>query len=140
MVNTLLNKNVFRIGCFALDEEEFGRKRPRLRKLLGAIVYQAIHDRMWRVRIGVDRSTGHAFMRYFGPHDLGKDKQCWWKMVPPPAECYPAMVQLCLSLARLQPGLPFMGVIPAVMNRKKFNTDLLMNDIDSIEISWKIEE
>lgn len=118
---------------------DFDPKGGELNLLLGAIAYQAMHDGMLKVRIGVDRASGEPFMKYFGPIDYDPNKQIWWDLVPPPSECYPAMLQVCLSVAELEPRLPIKGVIPATKNRRRLNLRLAVEELESFEIAWDEE-
>lgn len=139
MLRNLLSPKRLRIGCFDFGDEELGSDRPQLRKFLGAIVYQAMDDGMLKIRIGVDRAGGEPFMKYFGPLHYAPDKQIWWDMVPPPSECYPVMLQICLSVAELEPRLPIEGVIPATKNRRRLNLRLAVEEMESFEIAWDEE-
>ncbi|MBN4058961.1 hypothetical protein JYU10_00660 [bacterium AH-315-J04] len=136
MLWNLLNPRSLRIGCFDFDDEEMGWERPRLRRLLGAIVYQAMNDGMLKIRIGVDRASGEPWMKYFGPLDDAPDKQISWDMVPPDACWYPRMLQVCLSLAELDQGLPIEGMIPAIKQRKRLRLKFTIDTIDSFQIAW----
>lgn len=104
--------------------------------LVGAFVYQAMHDGMLRVWIGVDRASGEPFLKYFGPLGYDPKNQIWWDMVPPPSECYPGMLQVCLTLAELDQGFPIKGMIPAIKQGKRLRLELEVNEIDSFQIAW----
>lgn len=119
--------------------EEIDAEKRWLKPLLGCVVYQAMDDGMIKVRIGVDRASGEPFMKYFGPIDYDPEKQIWWDMVPAPSECYPGMLQVCLSLAELDQGLPIKGVIPATKNRRRLNLRLAVEEMESFEIAWDEE-
>ena len=137
MLSYAVTRKLFVVKAFALDDHELARPRPRLRKLLGFIVCQAMHDGMLEVRIGVDRESGEAWMKYFGP--IWYDERIWWDMVPPPADCYPRMLQICMSLAQLREQLPIKGIIPAVKDRKRLRLYLSMEDMQSFQIAWDDE-
>jgi hypothetical protein len=105
-----------------------------LPRLLGAIVAQAMDDGMTGIRIGVAPDTGEAWMEYFGPVFGKKDES--WRMVPPPESCYPALVQICVSRAELQAGLPLTGVIPAARGREPIDLQFEMRRLDNFQVSW----
>jgi hypothetical protein len=44
MFCNLLSAKRLRVGCFDFGDEKYGAERTQLRRLLGAIVYQAMHD------------------------------------------------------------------------------------------------
>jgi hypothetical protein len=113
--------------------------RSVLRRLLGAIVFQAMDDRMLRLRIGVDCASGEPFMKYFGPADYSLATRVWWDTVPPPPEHYPRMLQVCLSLANLEAQLPIRGVIPATRVRRRLNLQFAMAEMESFELAWAEE-
>ena len=131
---------MFSAGALMISDwsgpEEVDADKRWLKPLLGAIVYQAMHDGMLKVRIGVDPPSGEPFMKYFGTLDYDQDKQTWWDMVPLPAECYPAMVQVCLTLAELDQSLPIRGVIEARKGKKRLHLQVEVHEINSFEISW----
>jgi len=119
--------------------EDIDAEKRWLKPLLGSVIHQAMHDGMTKIQIGVDRASGEPFMKYFGPIDYDPDKQIWWDMVPPPSKCYPAMLQVCLSVAELEPRLPIKGVIPATRNRRRLNLRLAVEELESFEIAWDEE-
>ena len=92
----------FRIGAFCVHENNLIHPSPRLRKLLGAIVYQAMCDGMSAVSLGIDCETGDSTMRFFGPIDYPEEKRTWWEMVAPPPACYPQLFQIALTSAELR--------------------------------------
>jgi hypothetical protein len=114
--------------------EELDSSAAELPRLLGAIVAQAMDDGMTGIRIGVAPDTGEAWMEYFGPVFGKKDES--WGMVPPPEFCYPALVQICVSRAELQAGLPLTGVIPAVRGREPISLNFEMRQVDNFQVSW----
>jgi hypothetical protein len=57
-------------------------------------------------------------------------------MVPPPADSYPTMLQICLSLAELEPQIPITGIIRAAKGWKHLPLQLTIEQIDSIQIAW----
>lgn len=134
-----ISRRLFVVKAFALDDHEMAKPRPKLRELLGLIVYQAMHDGMMKVRIGVAHESGESFMKYFGPIDYDREKQIWWDMVAPPSRCYPRMLQICLSLAQLREELPIKGLIPAIRDRKRLNLYFTAQEMDSFEIAWDDE-
>ena len=136
MLRNLLSAKRLRVACFDFGDEELRSDHSQLRRLLGAIVHQAMHDGMMKVRIGVDRASRGPFIKYFGPIDYDQEKQIWWDMCAPPPECYPAILQVCLSLAELEPQLPVRGTIPAIRSRKRLTLDLEMHEINSFQIGW----
>jgi hypothetical protein len=95
-----------------------------------------MQDGMTRIRMGIETGSGSSFMQYFGPISYDVEKQIWWDMEPPEEECYPALIQICLNLAKLGPKLPICGEIPAVFDRKKLNLHLKVQDINAFEIAW----
>ncbi len=117
--------------------EEIYAEQRWLKPLLGCAVHQAMQDGMIKIWMGVHRANGEPFMKYFGPLDYDVEKQIWWDMVPPPLECYPEMLRMCLSLAELDQGLPIKGMIPAIKQGKRLRLELKLNEIDSFEIAWE---
>jgi len=117
--------------------EEIDAAERWLKPLLGSVIHQAMHDRMLKIRIGVDSVSGKPFMKYFGPRGDDADRLIWWDMVPPPSQCYPGMLQLCLSLAELDQNLPIRGVLPAIKEGKRVRLELMVNEICSFQIEWK---
>ncbi|MGB2986247.1 MAG: hypothetical protein WBE26_10220 [Phycisphaerae bacterium] len=89
---------------------------------------------MTKLRIGVDRKTKEPWMKFFGPRWYCQP--IWWDMVPPPADSYPTMLQICLSLAELEPQIPITGMIRAAKGRKHLPLQLEIDQIDSIQIAW----
>ena len=124
-----------KLGIVA-EEIDLDPRGGELDLLLGAIVYQAMHDGMLKVRVGIDRASGEPFMKYFGPLHYAADKQIWWDMVAPPSRCYPRTLQICMSLAQLQEELPIKGIIAATKHRKRLNLHLAVEEIGSFEIAW----
>lgn len=116
--------------------EEIDAEKRWLKPLLGAVIHQAMHDGMLKIRIGVDRASGEPFMKYFGPIEYDPEKQIWWDMVPPPLECYPGMLQVCVSLAELDQGFPIKGIIPATKDWRRLNLHLAIEEMGSFEIAW----
>ncbi len=118
---------------------DFDPKGGQLDLLLGAAAYQAMDDGMIKIRIGVDRASGESFMKYFGPIDYDPGKRIWWDMVPAPSECYPEMLQVCLSLAELDQGLPIKGFIPATKHWRRLKLRLAVDELESFQIAWDEE-
>lgn len=137
MIPYAITRRRLLIKPFALDDHEMAKACPRLRKLLGAIVCQAMHDGMLEIHIGVDRQSGESYMKYFGPIEHETDKRIWWDMVAPPSRCYPKMLQICMSLvAQIRDQLPIKGLIPAVRSRKRLTLYLTVEEMNSFRIAW----
>lgn len=124
----------FAIREIDFDDDEYDRKRPRHRRLLCALVAQAMRDGMTRIRIGYDAETGEPFMRYFGPVD--SDGPIWWKMYPPTKTGFHAMEAWCLSLCEARPVTPPGGTIAATMNGEPVTLQFAQPDASSIELRW----
>lgn len=108
--------------------------RRGLKPVLGWLVHHAMQESSTRLRLGVNRESGEAWMKFFGPRWYRQP--IWWDMVPPEAYCYPTMLQVCLSLAELDQGLPITGMIPAIKQGKRLRLELTVDTIDSFQITW----
>ncbi len=113
-----------------------GPEGGELHILLGAIIRQAMHDGMTRIRIGIEPEENSPFMQYFGPTFYDSDRQIWWDMGPPEAECFPALFQICINFARLDATFPISGIIPAVKDKSKLDLHFTAHDLRSFEITW----
>lgn len=137
MIRGILGSTRLLLGNFDFGDDEVRIDRAQLRRLLGAITYQAMHDGMSRVRIGVADGKDEPFMQYFGPIDDDEEKRKWWDMVPPPSACYPLMLQICLSLAEVEASLPIRGAIPALLGKERLSLQFVLEELESFEISWE---
>jgi len=115
-------------------EHEFETSPQYVRGALGWLVDHAMNNGMTKLRIGVDHETKEPWMKFFGPHWYHQPK--WWDLVPPPANSYPVMLQVCLSLAELEPRMPISGTIRAAKGRTRLPLQLEIFQINSIQISW----
>lgn len=133
----LFNRRKFLVvKAFRLHDEELSMLQPRLRELLGFLIFQAMNDGMFRIHLGLDAATKEPYLRYFGPVFYEEEKRIWWEMVPLPSRLYPRMWQICISLVRLSDDFPPRGVIPALRGRKKLDLDFSFPDMHSFEIAW----
>ncbi len=139
MLRDLLTQKRLLVDSFDFGDGVVRTDRRQLRRLLGAIVYQAMDDGMLRIRVGVSSESGAPHMSYFGPRRYLPGKRIWWEMIPPPSECYPVMLQVSLSMAEVEAGLPINGLIPAIKHGRRLNLSLAVQELSSFEIAWDEE-
>lgn len=114
--------------------KEVNADKRGLKAVLGWLVYLAMSYGTTKLRVGVNRESGEPWMKFFGPRWYCHPT--WWDIVPPEAYSYPTMFQVCLSLAKLDQGLPIRGMIPAIKLGKRLRLELKINEIDSFQIAW----
>lgn len=127
---------VLEIEAFDLGEDEFVTEPAWIRQLVGAILCQAMHDGMTRVRMGVDSESGEPYMDYFGPVENPEYRPQWWHMFAAPAKYYPHMLQACLVSANLRLGLPMCGKIAATKSGQPVEIAFEMDSLEGFELSW----
>ena len=100
-----------------------------------------MNDGMTMVRIGIDRATSKAYMKYYGP--VGYENPVLWDMVSPPKEEYPYILQYVISIASIECGMPLKGKIQFINRHKILATncrrlaiDINIPDDRTIELSW----
>lgn len=129
-----LHPRELRIALVCFPNEELRTGRRWLRRLLGLVVRQAMQDGMTRVRFAVDEMTGEASMRYFGPVD--RENRAWWDMVPPPADCHPTLLEVCISLAGKRRFFPINAAIPTMNGATRFALGFHAKNANDFELSW----
>ncbi len=127
---------VLEIEAFDLEDDEFVTDPLWIRRLVGTILCQAMHDGMTRVRMGVNLDSGESYMDYFGPNEGGEERPQWWHMIAAPAEYYPHMLQACLVSARLRLGFPINGMIAATKSGRAVELEFKMDALEGFELSW----
>lgn len=115
--------------------EDIDAEKRWLKPLMGSLVHMAMQDGATKLALGVARDTQKPWMKIFAPHWYRQP--IWCDLVPPEAYCYPTMLQVCLSLAELDQGLPIKGMIPAIKQRKRMHLELTVDTIDSFQIAWE---
>jgi len=108
--------------------------RKECRRLLAAILAQAIQDGMNVVRFRMAADGSALSMQYFGPAD--SDEPAWRDMVPPPACVYAQMLQALIELADLRPAMPLSGHIPARRDGRPVRIDFELRDGHELTLTW----
>lgn len=92
-----------------IEVDEDGRlSRRAARRLLAAILAQAMHDGMFALRLRASEPGGVS-LSYLGRDSEGQPAE--WTMTPPSLATYPYLLQCALTAATLEPGFPLRGVI-----------------------------
>jgi len=111
--------------------------RRGLKPVLGWLVWLAMSYGAIKMRFGIDRKSGESWMKILGPKWY--NRPIWSDIVPPESYCYPTLLQICLSLAKLDNDYPIRGVIPATSKRKHIFLEFSAEEIDTLQISWDSE-
>lgn len=110
---------------------EPGRPESSAERLIGAILVQAMQDKMTRITLGLDDRGTSLFMRYGGLR--GDDELKWWNMTPPPIIMFPHIMQALFAMTTFEPGVPMRGVL-------RINKDMCIHDIRVAIVSAYIVE
>lgn len=108
--------------------------RKECRRLLAAILAQAMQDEMSVVRFRMTADGSALSMQYYGPADA--DEPAWWDMVPPPVSVYPQILQAVLESAELRPMMPLSGHIPARRDGRPVRIDFELRDGHELTLTW----
>lgn len=117
-------------------ETEWESSPAYVRWALGWIVDHAMNNGMVGFRFGVNRETNEAWMTFQGPKWYRRPIS--WDMVPPPADSFPIMLQVCLTLADVETQIPIRRTIPARKGRQHISLNLTIDTIDSIALTWDL--
>jgi len=104
------------------------------RKLLGAIIGQAMNDRMLRVQIGYHPASGKPVMRYYGPADDPSPR--WWDAVAPPPSVFGRLLKTVFAISDLDESLPVAGRIQAGLRRARVDIRVEFHGLETFELSW----
>jgi hypothetical protein len=102
--------------------------------LLAAMVLQAMHDGMTKLRLGINRKTKKAFLEYGGL--VGQPAPEWWDMTPPPSGVWPSLVRTAISFVSLNAGSSFEGAMEVMKNGRAVVLQFVAHDQYSFELSW----
>lgn len=105
------------------------------REMLSSVILHATKIGASRIVLGFSPEANEMTLRFWCPAP-GHPTSQWWDMVPPPNECYPYVVQVCLQLAKLEESFPLKGVINCRLNRRFLTLDFSMNSLTEIHLTW----
>lgn len=108
--------------------------RRGIKLVLGWLVHLAMSNGTTKLRMGINRDTGEPWLKFFGPRWYRSPT--WWEIVPPEAYCYPVMLQVCLSLAKLEEGFPLRGIIPGIKQGRRLSLEFELDELESFQIAW----
>jgi hypothetical protein len=122
-------------GIRAIIEAHSPPSPRQIRRLLGAMVSQAMLDGMVTIRFSVN-NTGQFEVFYRSP-STQLDNQ--WQMTAPPSDVYPFLLKEVLSMAALDSHMPLSGRIEATVASRPVTLMFACADVRCFEISWSTD-